>query len=55
MFEMQELDALTKLEEERWLVIIDTVTVRADGRMTFKFQGGSECDVYVPTSTKTAG
>ena len=54
MFEMQELDALTKLEEKRWLVIIDTVTVRADGRMTFKFQGGSEFDVYVPTSTKTA-
>ena len=55
MFEMQELDALTKLEEKRWLVIIDTVPVRADGRMTFNFQGGPAFDVYVPTSTKTAG
>ena len=46
MFEMQELDALTKLEEKRWLVIIDTVTVHADGRMTFKFQGGKTLTSY---------
>ena len=25
-----------------WLTIIDTVTVHADGRMTFKFHGGTE-------------
>lgn len=41
MFEVQELDALTDFDEKLWLTIIDTVTVHADGRMTFKFQGGA--------------
>lgn len=27
-----------------WLTVIDTVTVHADGRMTFKFQGGTEIE-----------
>ncbi len=45
MFEVQELDALTEFDEKLWLTIIDTVTVHADGRMTFKFQGGTEIDV----------
>lgn len=45
MFEMQELDVLTEFDEKLWLTIIDTVTVHADGRMTFKFQGGTEIDV----------
>ena len=31
--------------EKLWLTIIDTVTVHADGWMTFKFQGGTEIDV----------
>ena len=44
MFEVQELDALTEFDEKLWLTIIDTVTVHADGRMTFKFQGGTEID-----------
>ena len=44
MFEVQELDALTDFDEKLWLTIIDTVTVHADGRMTFKFQGGTEID-----------
>ena len=42
MFEVQELDALTDFDEKLWLTVIDTVTVHADGRMTFKFQGGTE-------------
>ncbi len=29
-------------KEKLWLTIIDTVTVHADGWMTFKFQGGTE-------------
>ena len=41
-FEVQELDALTGFDERLWLTIIDTMTVHADGRMTFKFQGGTE-------------
>ena len=45
MFEVQELDALTDLDEKLWLTVIDTVTVHADGRLTFKFQGGTEIDV----------
>ena len=45
MFEVQELDALTEFDEKLWLTVIDTVTVQADGRMTFKFQGGTEIDV----------
>ena len=44
MFEVQELDTLTEFDEKLWLTIIDTVTVHADGRMTFKFQGGTEID-----------
>ena len=42
MFEMQELDTINEFDEKLWLTIIDTVTVHADGRMTFKFQGGTE-------------
>ena len=45
MFEVQELDTLTEFDEKLWLTIIDTVTVHADERMTFKFQGGTEIDV----------
>ena len=44
MFEVQELDALTEFDEKLWLTIIDTITVHADGRMTFKFQGGTEIE-----------
>ena len=44
MFEVQELDALTEFDEKIWLIIIDTVTVHADGRMTFKFHGSIEID-----------
>lgn len=44
MFEMQELDTLTEFDEKLWLTTIDTVTVHADGRMTFKFQGGTEIE-----------
>lgn len=45
MFEIQELDALTEFDEKLWLTVTDTVTVHADGRLTFKFQGGTEIDV----------
>lgn len=45
MFEMQELDTLTEFEK-LWLTIIDTVTVHADGRMIFKFQGGKTLTSY---------
>ena len=31
-------------DEKLWLTIIDTVTIHADGRMTFKFQGGTEIE-----------
>ena len=44
MFEVQELDALTEFDEKLWLTIIDTITVHADERMTFKFQGGTEIE-----------
>lgn len=44
MFEMQELDTITEFDEKLWLTTIDTVTVHADGRMTFKFQGGTEIE-----------
>lgn len=45
MFEVQELDTLSEFDDKLWLTVIDTVTVHADGRMTFKFQGGTEIDV----------
>lgn len=44
MFEVQELDTLTVFDEKLWLTIIDTITVHADGQMTFKFRGGTEID-----------
>ena len=44
MFEVQELDALTAFDEKLWLTLIDTITVHADERMTFKFQGGTEIE-----------
>ena len=44
MFEVQELDALNDFDDKLWLTVIDTVTVHADGRMTFRFQGGTEID-----------
>lgn len=44
MFEMQELDTITEFDEKLWLTTIDAVTVHADGRMTFKFQGGTEIE-----------
>ena len=46
MFEMQELDTITEFDEKLWLTTIDTVTVHADGRMTFKFQGGKTLTSY---------
>ena len=46
MFEMQELDTINEFDEKLWLTIIDTVTVYADGRMTFKFQGGKMFTSY---------
>jgi len=45
IFRAQELDALTEFDEKLWLTTIETVTVHADGRLTFKFQGGTEIDV----------
>lgn len=44
MFEVQELDTLSEFDEKLWLTVIDTVTVHADGRMIFKFQGGTEIE-----------
>ena len=44
MFEVQELAALTEFDEKLWLTFIDTVTVHSDGRLTFKFQGGTETE-----------
>ena len=44
VFEVQELGILTEFDEKLWLTVIDTVTVHADGRMTFKFQGGTEIE-----------
>ena len=44
MFEVQELDTLAGFDKKLWLTVIDAVTVHADGRMTFKFQGGTELD-----------
>ena len=46
MFEVQELDTITEFDEKLWLPIIDTITVHADGRMTFKFQGGKTLTSY---------
>ena len=46
MFEMQELDTINEFDEKLWLTIIDTVTVHAGGRMTFKFQGGKTLTSY---------
>ena len=44
MFEVRELNTITEFDEKLWLTVIDTVTVHADGRMTFKFQGGTEIE-----------
>ena len=44
IFRIQELDALTEFDEKLWLTTIDKVSVHHDGRMTFKFQGGTEVD-----------
>ena len=44
MFEMQELDTINEFDEKLWLNTIDTVTVHADRRMTFKFHGSIEID-----------
>ena len=52
MFEVQELDTTTEFDEKLWLTIIDTVTIHADGRMTFKFQGGTEIEASGPTKMK---
>ena len=40
------LDTITEFDEKLWLTVIDTVTVHADGRMTFKFQGGKTITSY---------
>ena len=45
-FEVQELDTITDFDKKLWLTLIDTVTVHADGRMTFKFQGGKTLTSY---------
>ena len=44
MFEVQELNALSEFDDRLWRSVIDTVTVHADGMLTFKFQGGTEID-----------
>ena len=44
MFEVQESHTLSGFDEKLWLTVIDAVTVHADGRMTFKFQGGTVID-----------
>ena len=44
MFEVQELDTLSEFDGKLWLTVIDTVTVHANGRMTVKFQRGTEID-----------
>lgn len=44
IFRIQELDTLTEFDEKLWLTTIDKVSVHHDGRMTFKFQGGTEVD-----------
>ena len=46
MFEVQGLDTITDFDEKLWLTVIDTVTVHADGRMTFKFPGGKMFTSY---------
>lgn len=46
MFEVQELDTLSEFDEKLWLTVIDTVTVYADGQMTFKFQSGKTLTSY---------
>ena len=46
MFEVQEPDTITEFDEKLWLTIIDTITVHADGRMTFKFRGGKTLTSY---------
>ena len=46
MFEMQEPDTITEFDEKLRLTTIDTVTVHASGRMTFKFQGGKTLTSY---------
>ena len=46
MFEAQESDTITEFDEKLWLTIIDTVTIHADGRMTFKFRGGKTLTSY---------
>ena len=40
------LDTITEFDEKLWLTVIYTVTVHADGRMTFKFQGGKTLTSY---------
>ena len=37
---------ITDFDKKLWLTLIDTVTVHADGRMTFKFQGGKTLTSY---------
>ena len=44
IFRIQELDVLTEFDEKLWLTTIDKVSVHHDGRMTFKFQSGTEID-----------
>ena len=35
---------VSEFDEKLWRSVIETVTVHADGRLTFKFQGGTEID-----------
>ena len=41
-FRLDGIHTFTEFDEKLWLTTIDAVTVHADGRMTFKFQGGTE-------------
>ena len=38
------MDTLSEFDDKLWLTVIDTVTIHTDGRMTVKFQGGTEID-----------
>ena len=45
MFEIRELDTFTEFDEKLWLHVIDTVTVKRDGGMLFRFKGGTEISI----------
>lgn len=45
MDEIRERKALADFDAKLWLAVIEKVTVHANGRMTFRFQSGTEIDV----------